>query len=160
MYMKYCPSETEEEIAFSDYCKSKGYTHWHVPQETFTKSWKQKQKNKEMGVMSGVSDHWVKLPTPKHPNGSLVVIELKRQFGNTPTDEQINFMLSMEEIDNVTAVCCYGAEEAIKVCKELNVGKYTTFDLCWERTNKLIKNRQKAKKMRKITEKPQNNLPY
>lgn len=155
---KYCPSETEEEIAFREWCDSKGYLNFHIPQETFTKSWQQKVKNKEMGVLAGVSDHWVKLPTPKHPQGSLVVIELKRQFGNTPTDEQIKFMLSMEQIDNVTAVCCYGAQEAIKVCEELNVGKYETFDKCWERSNKIIKNRQNNAK--KIKKSPKTDLPY
>lgn len=152
---KYCPSETEEEITFSSWCEQKGYTHWHVPQETFTKSWKQKKKNEEMGVLSGVSDHWVKLPTPLHPEGSLIVIELKRQFGNTPTDEQIKFMLEMEKIDNVTAVCCYGGDEAIKLCEELRVGEYATFDMCWVRTNKLIENRQKRRKNPKKSPKSQ-----
>lgn len=157
---KYCPTETEEEITFSNWCDAHGYTHWHVPQETFTKSWQQKAKNKAMGVLPGVSDHWVVLPTPRKPDGSLVVIELKRQFGNTPTDEQIRFLRTMEKVDNVTAVCCYGANEAITLCEQLQNGVFTTFDECWERTNNLAEKRAKKTKKTEKSLKTENDLPY
>lgn len=156
----FIPTEDEEEIAFKEWCDSQGLLNFHVPQETYTKSWRQLAHNTALGVLKGVSDHWVKLPTPLHPNGSLIVIELKRRKGNTPTNEQINFMSEMEEIDNVTAVCCYGADEAIKVCEELRVGDYTTFDMCWERTKKIEKNRKNLPKTTKNIKKPENDLPY
>lgn len=154
---EYCPTEDVEEASFSDWCKEQGYTHWHVPQETFTTSWKQKAHNKSLGVLSGVSDHWLVIPTPHHPNGSLVVIEFKRKFGNTPTDDQIEFLYAMEKVDNVTAVCCYGCDEAIKVVEELKVGVFKTFDMCWERTRKIEENRKKRAKKAKNQK---NALPY
>lgn len=155
-----CPTETAEEITLSQYLDSRGFTHWHIPQETFTTSWKQKAKNKAMGVVSGPSDHWLILPTPPHPNGTLLAIELKRQFGNTPTDEQIKFMHNLEKVDNCGAVCCYGADEAIKVIEELERGEFETYDRCWERTLKIEENRKNKRKSPKKPQKSENDLPY
>lgn len=158
---KRCPTEDAEEAAFHSYCEQRGLLNWHIPNETFTTSWKQKMENKALGVMSGVSDHWVKIDVPypdtfdRHP--ALLVIEFKRKFGNTPTDEQIKFIHEMEEIPNVTAVCCYGCDEAIKVLEELEWGKFTTFDACTKRMKKIEENRKKRRKNGKIQK---NTLPY
>lgn len=160
-----CPDETSEEEALSDYCDMNGWTHWHVPQETFTKSWSQKRKNKRQGVRAGVSDHWVVLPTCK--GHLLVAIELKRQHGNTPTDEQIEFLEDVDKVTNVVTVCCYGAGEAIDVLEELKKYETTTLDLCNDRMNRIKLRRQirkKRKKQKKNTEKPvktpKDELPY
>lgn len=164
MVERYCPTEDEEESTFSSWCEQQGLTHWHVPQETYTDSWKQKAHNKALGVLEGVSDHWIKIPTPYHPDGSLLIIEFKRQFGNTPTNAQIKFMDDMNQIDNVAAVCCYGFEEARQVVLEVIEGRFDQFDKCQERTAKLKEKRAKrAKKAPKLTEnlpKAKNDLPY
>lgn len=161
---KICPTEDIEEEQFSSWCKQQGLTHWHVPQETYTNSWAQKNHNKALGVLEGVSDHWVKIPTPAHPDGSLLIIEFKRQFGNVPTDAQIAFMDEMNTIDNVAAVCCYGFEEARQVVLELIEGKFTKLDECQERTAKLKEKRLKRLKNRlkslEKMSKPKNDLPY
>lgn len=168
---KYCPTEDVEESEFSRWCEEQGLTHWHVPQETYTDSWKQKAHNKSLGVLEGVSDHWVIIPTPHHPNGSLIVIEFKRQFGNTPTPAQIKFLLALGAVDNVGTVCCYGCEEAKQLVLEMQEGDFTTYDKCWARTNKLIEerakraeNKAKSAKKRvkspKKAENPKNDLPY
>lgn len=160
MTQRYCPTEDEEEAEFSRWCREKGYTHWHVPQETYTTSWKQKAHNKSLGVMSGVSDHWVKVKVRTNKLEAfwaLLVIEMKRQFGNTPTDDQIKFIHEMEEIPGVTAVCCYGADEAKKVVEELENHKFDMFDFCTERMRKIEENRQKRAKNK---EKIKNDLPY
>lgn len=162
--VKTCPIEDVEEELFNHWCTEQGLTHFHVPQETYTNSWKQKAHNKALGVLEGVSDHWVKLPTIYHPKGSLLIIEFKRQFGNTPTDSQIKFMEDMNEIDNVAAVCCYGFEEAKQVVEEIKNGNFTTYDKCWERTNKIKENRAKRAenkaKLAKKSQKSKNDLPY
>lgn len=161
---RYCPTEDAEETAFSDWCERQGLTHWHVPQETYTTSWKQKAHNKSLGVLEGVSDHWVKLPTTYCPNGSLLVIEFKRQFGNTPTNAQIRFLDEMNTIDNVAATCCYGADEAIRMVEEIMKGVWETFDKCQERVKKLKEKRLKKPKNRpeepKKVSKSKNDLPY
>lgn len=158
---KWCPTEDVEEAQFSSWCDHKGLTHWHVPQETYTTSWKQKAHNRDLGVKAGVSDHWVKIDVPFPPandrHSVLLVIEFKRQFGNIPTDEQIKFIHEMEEIPNVTAVCCYGCDEAIKVVEELERGKFDTFDKCTARMLKIEENRKKRAKNRKNSK---NDLPY
>lgn len=158
--ISYCPHETDEEIALSDYCKERGFTHWHVPQETYTDSWKQKAKNKAMGVLEGVSDHWIILPTTAFIKESLLVIELKRQFGNTPTNAQIKFLKAIGNVQNIGSVCCYGADEAIKVIEEVEKGDFTTFNKCNERMYKIEENRKKRRKISKKSPKSKNDLPY
>lgn len=156
----YCPHETDEEITLSNYCEQRGLTHWHVPQETYTTSWKQKTKNKAMGVLEGVSDHWVILPPNSTRPKSLLVIELKRQFGNTPTDAQIKFLKDIGGIPNIGTVCCYGADEAIKVIEEVEKDDFTTFDKCNKRMYKIEENRKKRRKIPKKSQKSENDLPY
>lgn len=157
-----CPTETEEEVTLSNYCDAQHWVHWHVPQETYTTSWKQKAKNKAQGVLEGVSDHWVILPTCK--GHLLVVIELKRQWGNTPTDAQIKFLNDIDAVTNVVPVCCYGADEAIQVLKELREYKTSALDKCLERTEKLRKKREnpskKPRKLVKTSQNAKNILPY
>lgn len=160
-----CPDETAEEIALAEYCSARGLVHWHVPQETFTTSWKQKKKNKEMGVREGVSDHWIILPTCKKT--LLVVIELKRKHGNTPTDAQIQFLEDLDRVDNVVTVCCYGADEAIDMIEELEKYQTTMLDLCNDRMLRIKANRKKRQKQQKtakisknIVKSEKNNLPY
>lgn len=167
MPVKTCPIEDVEEELFNHWCEEQGFTHFHVPQETYTNSWKQKAHNKALGVLEGVSDHFVVIPTPLHPNGSLVVIEFKRKFGNTPSDAQIDFLTKLYAVDNIGPVCCYGCDEAIEVVEGLMKGDFGPFDKCWERTNKLIEKRkkrakkpEKARKSAEIEENPKNDLPY
>lgn len=137
------PLEYDEEIALSDYLDSRFFLHWHVPQETFTKSWGTKMKNRRMGVRKGVSDHWVVIPMP---NGKqqLVAIELKRQHSGTPSDEQIAFIEAMLDAD-VYAFVAHGANEAINILDELEQGKDTKF---WENTEKMRKIAQKRAEKR------------
>lgn len=161
-----CPDETTEEELLCDYCDLHGWQHWHVPQETFTTSWKQKMKNKRQGVKAGVSDHWIVLPTNRGKH-LLVAIELKRKRGNTPTNEQIEFLESLDRVDNVVPVCCYGADEAIEMLEELRKYQTTLLDLYNDRMMKLKSKRkirenpQKSDKTPKNTPKSaKNDLPY
>lgn len=157
-----CPDETSEEATLCEYCDARHWVHWHVPQETFTKSWSQKRKNALQGVKPGVSDHWIILPSAT--GYLLVVIELKRQHGNTPTNEQISFLHAIDAVTNVVPVCCYGAAEAIEVLEGLMFMNYEPLDRCNERMEKLWEKRQKTaqkpKKTPKTAKNTENDLPY
>lgn len=157
------PSEDDEEAALCDYCELMHYNHWHVPNETYTPSWAQKQKNKRLGVHSGVSDHWVRVSNPTKE--MLFVLEMKRQKGNTPTPKQIEFIRNMNKMDNVYACCCYGADEAIQVIQDGINGDFTLFyqllyrmDEVESKRNKNGEKRRKSGKNTKIL--PKNGLPY
>lgn len=50
------PYEDQEQEAFVQWLRLKGYPHFRVPNETYTKSHKQRIKNKKLGVSSGVPD--------------------------------------------------------------------------------------------------------
>lgn len=151
-----CPSEEDEESTLSDYCELHHYNHWHCPNETYTTSWKQKSKNKRLGVKSGVSDHWVRVSTPMQER--LFVFEMKKKHGNTPTDEQIAFIRDMNKVDNVFACCAYGADEAIAVIEEILLNNYDTYYKLLDRMEKIAEKRKNLAKKRKIKEK--NTLPY
>lgn len=56
------PTEDQEQEAFVQWLRLKGYPHFRVPNETYTRSWSQKAKNKKLGVSSGVPDLAVVVP--------------------------------------------------------------------------------------------------
>lgn len=145
------PTEDAEEEAFCQYCDLLGLVHWHVPNETYTTSWKQKMKNRKLGVESGVSDHWVRIRISDEE--LLFVFEMKRIKGNTPSDKQITFIRNMNLMNDVYACCCYGAAEAITVLEEAKEGRYSTYKKLLERMEKIAKNREKKRKNEKIKEK-------
>lgn len=150
------PAEEDEEAALADYCELKGYNHWHVPNETYTTSWRQKQKNRRLGVKSGVSDHWVRAKLDK--TECLFVFEMKRKEGNTPTDEQIEFLLNMTGVEDIYACCCYGADEAIRVLEEAVKGDIRTYLSLTERMLALEEKRKKSRKNKEKLKKTE--LPY
>lgn len=59
-------TEDQEQEAFVQWLRLKGYSHFRVPNETYTKSWSQKAKNKKLGVSSGVPDLAVVVPDVWH----------------------------------------------------------------------------------------------
>lgn len=157
--MNTCPLEDDEEAALTDYCELMHYTHWHVPNETYTTSWKQKMKNKRLGVNSGVSDHWVRVSVEGYPAVEwLFIFEMKRKKGNLPTDKQIAFIRNMNKMENVHACCTYGADEAIRVLEDAKKFEFGFYRTLIDRMDKLAENREKKAKNRKIKEK--NDSPF
>lgn len=77
----------------------------HTANETYTKSWKQKRKNKEMGVRSGVPDYII--VTPK----KVLFIEMKRTKGGVISDTQKKWVSALEATKTACKVC-YGFDEA------------------------------------------------
>lgn len=56
------PYEDQEQEAFVRWLDDNGYPRFRVPNETYTKSHKQRIKNKKLGVSSGVPDLFVIVP--------------------------------------------------------------------------------------------------
>ena len=100
------PTEDQEQEAFVQWLRLKGYPHFRVPNETYTKSWSQKAKNKKLGVSSGVPDLAVVVSNTgtrrgyvetldsddsadyDQPISRLVFIEMKRRKGGVTSANQ------------------------------------------------------------------------
>ena len=76
------PTEEQEQMAFVQWLRLKGYAHFRVPNETYTKSFKQKAKNKALGVSSGVPDLAVVVPINRNgwPYDAIRPLETSHQF--------------------------------------------------------------------------------
>lgn len=89
----------------------------HTANETYTKSWKQKNRNKAMGVRSGIPDYIIvmKVSDSALPgNNRLVTIEMKRQKGGTVSESQKEWHSALSECLGVYSFICKGADEAMK----------------------------------------------
>lgn len=87
------------------------FLYSHVPNETFTKYWSVKTKNKQEGVHIGVPDYIIVT------SGKVLFIELKRTKGSVTSDEQINWLTALEGKEIVTYLA-HGADDAIKFVEE------------------------------------------
>lgn len=105
--MQIVPYEEEEANTLAEWLRLKGLKFAHIPNETFTKSWKQKNKNKTAGVSPGVPDYMI--ITPK----GLLFIELKRRKGGVLSPAQKKWIDALNKLKGVQAEVCKGAEEAI-----------------------------------------------
>lgn len=105
------PTEDEEQAAVVQYCDLKRYKRFRVPNETFTKSWAQKNKNKRLGVSSGVPDLFVIV------NNRLIAIEMKRTKGSTTSLQQKEWITALLK-SGIPAKVCRGADEAIRFIDE------------------------------------------
>ena len=101
------PHEDVEQRNFVQYCRLKGYKFFRVPNETYTKSFKQKAKNKALGVVPGVPDLFV------IAHGRLLAVEMKRVKGSTTSKEQKEWIEALVAV-GIPAKVCKGAEEAVK----------------------------------------------
>ena len=125
------PTEDQEQEAFVQWLRLKGYLHFRVPNETYTKSWSQKAKNKKLGVSSGVPDLFIAVPFPpphliiahkdrddEVRNKTLVAIEMKRKKGGTTSANQKKWIKTLNEA-GIQAVVCKGCDEAIEFIKSI-----------------------------------------
>lgn len=128
------PTEEQEQMAFVQWLRLKGYAHFRVPNETYTKSFKQKAKNKALGVSSGVPDLFVVAPRQQELwNGlgteairtgdtvavpTLVAIEMKRKKGGTTSANQKQWLQTLNDA-GIQSVVCKGCDEAIKFIESI-----------------------------------------
>lgn len=128
------PTEDQEQEVFVQWLRLKGYPHFRVPNETYTRSWSQKAKNKKLGVSSGVPDLAIVVPSkwhktademvqfaPRHMatfNSRLVFIEMKRKKGGVTSENQKKWIKALNEA-GVQTVVCKGCDEAIEFIKSI-----------------------------------------
>lgn len=125
------PTEDQEQEAFVQWLRLKGYPHFRVPNETYTKSWSQKAKNKKLGVSSGVPDLFVAVPFPpphliiahkdrddEVRNKTLVAIEMKRKKGGTTSANQKKWIKTLNEA-GIQTVVCKGCDAAIEFIESI-----------------------------------------
>lgn len=105
------PTEAEEQITFVNWLRLKKIDHWRTPNETFTRSWKQKTMNKALGVQAGIPDLFVIV------NNKLIAIEMKRVKNSNTSPAQLYWIGKLNTAGIPTKVC-KGAEEAIKFVEE------------------------------------------
>lgn len=109
------PKEDEEQATLVQYLQLKGIKHFRVPSETYTTSWKQKAKNKALGVVKGVPDMFVLT------NTGLIAIEMKRASRSlsTVSPEQKDWITSLNDA-GVASYVAYGAGQAIEIVEHHN----------------------------------------
>lgn len=106
------PTEYAECLTFAGWLRVKGIKFAHIPNETFTTSFKAKMKNKNMGVSPGIPDYLVVLPK------GLLFIEMKRKKGGTLSPFQKDWIDALNPLKGVEARVAKGADEAIKIVEE------------------------------------------
>lgn len=105
-------TEDEEQKLVVEYCDLKGIPRFRVPNETYTKSWSQKRKNKALGVSSGVPDLFVII------GGRLIAIEMKRVKNSATSPAQRAWIEKLNQA-GVEARVCKGHEEALAFIQEV-----------------------------------------
>jgi hypothetical protein len=113
--MNETPYEWRECQTFVEWCHYSGIKYCHLGQETFTRSWKQKSKNKMMGVTRGFPDYCVVIPAEKLDIASprTIFIEMKRKKGGRTSKEQKEWIQALND-SGIDTYVCKGADEAIK----------------------------------------------
>lgn len=106
------PTEDVEQRILVQYLRLKNLPHFRVPNETYTKSWAQKRKNTDLGVVSGVPDIFIIV------NNKLIAIEMKRTKGSVTSVAQLEW-LKLLNLAQIEAKVCKGAEEAIKFVESI-----------------------------------------
>lgn len=114
------PTEYEEQCALVEYLELKGLLFSKTAQETFTRSWAQKAKNKRSGLRKGLPDMFIFIPAEKSSNGSsmLLAIEMKRLKGGRLSPEQKLWIESFRRVDGIFPAVCNGFEEARQFIEE------------------------------------------
>lgn len=108
------PLEEEEQIALVQWLEAlilagKDITFSAIPNSTFTKSWAQKHKNTKTGLRAGLPDLFLII------NNKPLFIEMKRIKNSTTSQEQKNWIDSINRTGLIKAYVCKGFEEARRV---------------------------------------------
>lgn len=108
------PSEFSEQCLLVQYLELYNYKFSKLAQETFTRSWQTKRKNKLSGLRPGVPDMAVIIPADwrNAKKVKLLFPELKRTKGGVVSAEQKEWIDALNLVEGVTAKVCRGYEEA------------------------------------------------
>lgn len=115
------PHEEIEQRNFVQYLEWRGLKFTAIPNSTYTKSRRQKQKNREQGLRPGLPDLLIIIP-----NGKLLFIEMKRTKKGTVSKYQKEWIEELNKLTNIRAEVCKGydaakavVDEELKVCRDL-----------------------------------------
>lgn len=105
------PTEKEEARTLVAYLRIKGLKFTHIGNETghSPEAKRRAISLKQQGTSRGFPDYMIIV------NGSLLFIELKRLKGSSTSPEQHAWVAALNEVNNVEAHICRGADEAIKI---------------------------------------------
>lgn len=106
------PTEEQEQRWFVTWLRVKGLKHWRTPNETYTTSYRQKAKNKALGVQAGIPDLFVIV------GDRLIAVEMKRRKGGSLTTTQKHWLQDLNDV-GVEARMCRGFEEAKAFVEEV-----------------------------------------
>ena len=113
------PLEDCEQIAFVEWLDLQDLKYTAIPNNTYTKSWNQKLKNKRMGLHPGLSDLLVLVSPEKSKDGAgyALFVEMKRVKGGVQSKSQKAWETALNGLRTpyVQYYLCHGADEAIKV---------------------------------------------
>ena len=117
------PLEEEEQTTLVEYLELKGYKFSAIPNSTWTSSWKQKAKNKRVGLRAGLPDLLVIVPT-KYGFPKVVFIEMKRKNGTAKnlSIEQHEWLEALKCCSGIEAFWSAGAEKAIEYIQQIARG--------------------------------------
>lgn len=121
---KIVPTEAQEGLVLVAYLRLKGYMFTHIPNETggTPEAKRRAIRMKQQGVSKGFPDYLVLTK-----NG-MVAIELKRSkksVSSPVSKEQLNWLIALSAA-LIPAQVCYGAEEAIKFLRSIEVDRGKT----------------------------------
>lgn len=110
------PLEFDEQCVFVQWLELKHIRFTAIPNDTYTKSWKQKAKKKAEGVRAGFPDLVVVISPEQSIDGlgKFLAIEMKRVKGGVVSESQKEWIQALGEAD-VIAHICKGADEAIEL---------------------------------------------
>jgi len=118
--MNITPHESDDCKTLVEWMDYQGFRFSHLAQETYTKSWAQKAKNKAMGVRKGVLDYLIIIPQHKTQTKRplLLFLEMKRKKGGRVSEEQQEWIDAIQGA-GVLAFVCRGVDEAIETLEDL-----------------------------------------
>jgi len=102
-------TEDEECFLLAEWLNLKGYKFTHIPNETFTKFWSVKIKNRKLGVSKGFPDYAIIV------NNKLIFIEMKRLKGGQVSEHQKEWIDALNLCDGVDVYVCKGFDEAKQI---------------------------------------------
>jgi hypothetical protein len=113
------PTEDEEQIEFVKYLVTRGLKHTAIPNHTYNPHHSQQNHNKKLGLNKGLCDMLVALP-----GIGLAWVEMKRIKGSNTSDEQLEWVDTLNLCPGSEARICKGWREAVAFIEELSPSKY------------------------------------
>jgi hypothetical protein len=123
-------SELKEQARFVQWARSQGLKISAIAQSTYTESWKAINDNVMAGVVRGVPDLIIIIPSECRLDGKnkLVFIEMKKEKGGVVSKEQKEWIASLNLCSGVIAMVCRGCDNAIYMISPLIEKPWMTQD--------------------------------